>query len=663
MSTQLNGGQIQFSAVIDTDEFDSGLKKVGNTLDAIGKTAAVAAIAIAGAATAAVTGVVAASVKSFAQFEQMTGGIETLYKESAGQVQQFAIQAMATTGLTANQYMETLTSFSGTLLRGLQGDTAKAAQIGNMAVNDMADNAATFGTSMDTIRDTYQSLARGNFEMLDSLNLGFAGTQQGMADLINSSGVMGAGFVATAENIKNIPFDKYLEAIHQVQVQQGLTGTAAEEAMKTISGSLGMTQAAWGNLLTAFGTGNTKMITDSFDAMVQGATALVTNVVAIVPKIIDGINQVIQVIPAAIAGILPIIVPAINSILTAIINIIPQIVPAFISIIMSLVTVVLDNLPRFLDAAVGIIVSIVTGLAQAAPQLIPMILNAVNSMVDTIIKNLPAIIDAGIQILLAIIIGITNALPQLIPKIMEVVKTAGQTLLDHLPEIITAGIQLLVAVIQGISQAMPVLAQYIPQVINTIVQALTTPAMLNLMIHASWDIMFALAKGIIQALPQLLDGVHQIGDSIDKGIRNYINAMNQAGIDLIVGLWNGIANKRDWIVNQIKGFGSSVINSIKGIFGIHSPSTVFRDQIGKNLALGLGEGFVNTMDDVSKQMNMAIPVSDFDVNMMSNGSYSSSAPSQPVQVVVKVGEDQIASKLIDLINDRSRLGGNNAIFV
>lgn len=664
MSVQVNGGQIQFSAVIDTDEFDSGLQKVGNTLSTMGKVAGAAALAVAGAATAAVSGVVAASVSSYSQYEQMVGGIETLYKDSADQVGQYALQAMATTGLTANQYMETLTSFSGTLLRGLEGDTAKAAQVGNMAVQNMADNAATFGTSMDTIRETYQSLARGNFEMLDSLNLGFAGTQQGMADLINQSGVMGAGFVATAENVKSIPFDKMLSAIDAVQGQMGLTGRAAEEAMKTISGSMGMVTASWGNLLTAFGTGNTEMIQQSFDTLVKGAIALVTNVSAIIPSIIAGINQVVQALPAAIAQILPIIIPALNSILTAIINVIPQIMPVFMNIIMGLVQVILENLPRFIEAAVGIIVSILQGLAQAAPKLVPMILNAVLSMVDTIIKNLPLIIDAGIQVLLAVIIGITNALPQLIPKILEVVKTAGNTLMQNLPLIIEAGIKLLVAIIQGLAQALPQLMQYIPQIINTLVQVLTAPAMINLLLHAAWDIIFALIKGLIQALPQLANGVSQIADSIEQGIRNILNGMINAGKDLIVGLWNGITNKKDWIIGQIKGFGSSVISSIKGIFGIHSPSTVFRDEIGKNLALGLGEGFVNTMDDVSKEMNMAIPVSDFNVNTMSNGSYTNSTePTQPAIINIHVGEEQIASKLIDLINDRSRLGGANAIFV
>jgi phage-related protein len=662
MAVNIQGGQVQFSAVIDTDEFDSGLSKLGSGLATAGKVAVATAAAVATAVAVSVGAIVAGSVKNFSQFEQMAGGIEALMGSAADSVKKQALEAAATTGLSANQYMETFTQFSGTLLRGLNNDYAEAARIGDMAVKDMADNAATTGTSMETLRETYASLARGNYEMLDSLNLGFAGTQQGMADLINESGVMGEGFIATAENIKSIPFDKQIQAIHEIQQRTHMTGRAAEEAMKTISGSLGVVQGSWTNLLTAFGTGNTDMITQSFDTLVKGAVALATNVTAIIPNIINGITQIIAVLPGAINQILPIIIPAINTILTTITEVIPKIIPVFVQILISLVNVILDNLPKFIDAAVQIIVSIISGLAQAAPTIIPKILEAIESMITTIVDNLPKFLDAAIKIILAIIDGLAEAIPRIIPQVVEAIVTITNTLLENLPKLIESGIKLLVAVIEGLAKALPQLIDQAGKVIDTLVKALTTPQMIDLLIHAAWDILFAVVKGIIQSLPKIADAAKQIGDSLEQGINNFGTAMLNAGKDLVVGLWNGIANKKDWILGQIKGFGASVLNGIKSFFGIKSPSRLFRDEIGKNMALGIGVGFTDAMDGVTKDMNMAMPVSDFDVNMMQNGSYNQSAMPQAV-VNVHVGEERIASKIIDLINDRTRLQGSNAIFV
>lgn len=664
MSVNVNGGQVQFSAVINTDDFDSGLTKLGNGLASAAKTAVAVATAATVAVTAAVGGIVSGSIKEFSRFEQMAGGIEALMGNAAEQVKTQALAAMTTTGLSANQYMETFTSFSGTLLRGLNNDYAAAARIGDMAVKDMADNAATTGVSMETLRNTYQSLARGNFEMLDSLNLGFAGTQQGMADLINQSGVMGEGFVATAENVKSIPFDKYIEGIHKVQEQQKITGRAAEEALKTISGSLGVVTASWSNLLAAFGTGNTDMITQSFDSLVKGATALVTNVAAIIPKIIEGINQVVQALPAAIGQILPIIIPAFTQIITAITNIIPQIIPVFVQLILQILDVIITALPQIINAGVQIIVALITGIANALPQIIPKIIDGLESILDTIIQNLPAIIEGGVTILVSLIKGISDALPRLIPKIMEGIQTIVDTLTkpSTLDLIISSGIKLLVAIIKGLADALPRLIPAAMQVITALINALTTPEMINLMIWAAIEIIKAVVKGLTQNKDQMNNAADQLVNALKDGINNIVDRIVQAGKDLVVGLWNGIVNKKDWIVNQIKGFGSSVTSAIKGIFGIHSPSTVFRDQIGKNLALGIGEGFTSEMDNVKSDMSKSLPVSDFDMNMI-GGSYSSETNTQPAVIKVYVGEEQIASKMVDLINDRSRLQGANAIFV
>ena len=205
-----------------------GVKKLGTAIVDVGKQA----------------------VSSYADYQQLVGGVETLFKDSAGVVQDYANNAYKTAGLSANAYMETVTSFSASLLQGLGGDTAKAAKIADMAIIDMSDNANKMGTSMEMIQNAYQGFAKDNFTMLDNLKLGYGGTASEMARLINETGVMGKSFKATAQNVKDVPFDKMIEAIHQVQVNMGITGTTAMEASETISGSVNSMKSAWQNLLT-----------------------------------------------------------------------------------------------------------------------------------------------------------------------------------------------------------------------------------------------------------------------------------------------------------------------------------------------------------------------------------------------------------------------------
>ena len=205
-----------------------GLKRLGTAIVDVGKQA----------------------VSSYADYQQFVGGVETLFKDSAGTVMDYANNAYKTAGLSANKYMDTVTSFSASLLQGLGGDTAKAAKIADMAIIDMSDNANKMGTSMEMIQNAYQGFAKDNFTMLDNLKLGYGGTASEMARLINETGVMGTAFKATAQNVKDVPFDKMIEAIHKVQTNMGITGTTALEASETISGSVNSMKSAWQNLLT-----------------------------------------------------------------------------------------------------------------------------------------------------------------------------------------------------------------------------------------------------------------------------------------------------------------------------------------------------------------------------------------------------------------------------
>lgn len=550
----------------------------------------------------AFVGMVGDSVSAYADYEQLVGGVETLFKDSSAKVQSYADDAYKTAGLSANAYMETVTSFSASLLQGLGGDTAKAGDVANQAVIDMSDNANKMGTDIALIQNAYQGFAKDNFTMLDNLKLGYGGTASEMARLVNDSGVMGASFQATAENVKDIPFDKLIEAIHKTQEEMGITGTTAKEASSTISGALNSTKASWENLLVSLASGNDDEIKEAVDGLVESATNLATNVVAIIPNIVEGFGQVaialVEQIPTLLQTVLPVLLQAITGLIQAVVNIVPTLVPVVVQVLLQIVNAIITNLPMILQAGIDILLGLIQGLVTAIPQLIPAIVQAITTIITVLVQNLPAIILAGIQLLIAIVQGLANALPQLI--------------------------------------------QYIPQIINTLITTLTNPTMLRLIIQASIQLVIAIIGGLIQAIPSLISAIPQIISALVNGLKAGVGSLVSVGGDLVRGLWQGIQNVTGWVMDKIKGFGKGILDGIKGFFGIHSPSRLFRDQIGANLAYGVGEGFSDTMGDVVKDMQNALPSSlDTDISLNNSGLTSSVANSSSLSASLR--QDSLVS--------------------
>ena len=297
-------GTIKINTDLETKEAESAMSKFGNAVKT-GMAAVGISFAAAGAAT---TKFVKDSVMGFAAQEQAMGGVETMFKNSSGKVVEYASDAFKTAGLSSTQYMEQVTSFSARLLQGLGGDTERAADIAHVAIVDMSDNANKFGTNIGSIQDAYQGFAKANFTMLDNLRLGYGGTAGEMARLINDSGVLNGEFVATAENVKDIPFDTMIEAIHRVQDGFGITGTTAREATETISGSIGMLKASFANLVAgaADSSANIKKLAGdvamSFSAVAQNVLPAVRSVIASVPQILAQLLPMVKPICAEIAA-------------------------------------------------------------------------------------------------------------------------------------------------------------------------------------------------------------------------------------------------------------------------------------------------------------------------------------------------------------------------
>lgn len=469
-------------------------------------------------ATAALVDLGKQSIMGFAEQEQLIGGVDTLFKESSAQVQQYANDAYKTAGLSANQYMETVTSFSASLLQSLGGDTAAAAQKADQAITDMSDNANKMGTDMTSIQNAYQGFAKANYTMLDNLKLGYGGTKQEMERLL-----------ADAEKFSGIKYDissyaDIVDAIHVVQTEMGITGTTAKEAATTIQGSANAMKSAWSNLLTGMSNENLdldKLVQNVVDSVGTYADNLLPRLQTMLPRFADGMTQLVN-------GLVPYVGPAMEMLLPALVQ------------------------------GVG---GLVSGIVQALPAAVQAISAVVPMLVEQITILLPQILNAGIDIIAALASGIGENLPALIPAAVDAIITVAEGLVDHVDEIIIAAGSLIAGLTQGLIEALPRLVVRLPEIIGAIV------------------------KG-------LLSGMASIGE---------------VGSQLVHGLFNGISNAASWLYDKLRGWVSDVLDWVKGLFGIHSPSKVFANEIGKfippGITLGVEQAMPRAMRDMGEELS------------------------------------------------------------
>ncbi len=530
------------------------------------------------------------ALSSYSEYEQLVGGVDTLFEESSKTVQNYANNAYKTAGMSANEYMSTVTSFSASLLQSLNGDTAKSAEVADMAITDMADNANKMGTSMEMIQNAYQGFAKQNYTMLDNLKLGYGGTKTEMERLLaDASKLSGQKYDISSLN------DVY-EAIHVVQTEMGITGTTAKEASSTIQGATSSMKSAWQNFMTGLADGNSDisgLITNLVDSVVTVGENVMPVISQIVESVMSSLPEILNKIIEYMPSFLEQGVNILNSLIQGIQSNLPAIMNAVMQIVTTLTSTILQNLPTILQMGIQMIISLVQGIAQQLPTLIPQMVNAVVTMVETLLDNIDLIIDAGIQLLMGLADGLINALPDLIDKIPEIIDKLIVAITDNLPKIIKAGITLTIKLAEGLIKAIPQLVSKIPQIITS------------------------LLNGLANGFAKLINMGGQLLGKVKDGITNGITGMLDIGKNIVQGLWNGINNAKDWVLDKIKGFGESVLNGIKSFFGIHSPSTVFRDEIGGNLAKGIGIGFENEMNSVNQEIQKALPT-DLDVSSSVN---------------------------------------------
>ena len=339
-----------------------------------------------------------------------------------------------------------------------------------------------------------------------------------------------------------------------------------------------------------------------------------------------------------------------TDLITGIEEALPQVMTVVGNLFNMLLDLIVEYLPWLIEEGAEMLSSLLSGISQNLGNIFPVILEVIQTLITTIMENLPMIIEMGIQMLTSLIQGIADSLPELIPIMIDAVVLVTETLLDNLDMLIDSGIELILALADGLIDALPSLVEKIPIIIDKLVLTITNN--LPKILQAGITIIVKVAEGLIKAIPQLVAKVPQIITSLVNGFKNTWDSIKNIGTDLVKGIWNGISNATSWILSKIKSFGQSVLNGLKSFFGIHSPSTLFKDEIGTNLALGVGEGFADTMSEVSDEMQSAIPA-EFDASVTTNVSRNGQMPTYDMMV----GAFKQALSEVKVVLDDREMGG------
>jgi phage-related protein len=594
---------------------EEGGKSLNSSFGKVMKTVGTASVAAAGAAAAGVAAITKQAVDSYANYEQLVGGVDTLFGDASKTVQENAANAFRTAGLSANAYMESVTSFSASLLQSTSGDTQRAAEIADMAMIDMSDNANKMGTSMESIQNAYQGFAKQNYTMLDNLKLGYGGTKSEMERLLADAQEL----TGVEYNIDNLS-DVY-EAIHAVQENLGITGTTAKEAGETISGSLGAVQAAWQNVLTGIADENADF-GQQLEDLINTVTAFLGNMIPRIATALGGVGELIS----------------------------------------GLVPVLLDQIPALLETALPTLLNSVVDVVNAILEALPGIFEILATSV------LPMVVETAVNLILTLSNSLTEMLPTLIPVAIEAVLTLVSAITSNLQPMIEASIQVILALVQGIMNALPILLAEAPQIIADLTNALTVAA--PLLSDAAIQIILTLLNTLIENAPELLQfAVELVLDIGETLVTSGLPAVINAGDQLMNGLYDGLNKSFEKMLNKIPGLMSKLTNKIKKTFGIASPSKVFA-QIGyyldEGLAVGIEDGLTevdNAMTGLSDSVLGYTPTITANTSLASGatetatGSIQNTQTASSIVVPVYIGQKQIETIVVDALNNSAFLSG------
>jgi len=548
-------------ATNSASKMSSVMKGIGSSAIKVGK-----GLAVAGAAAAtAVTALVSKSVGAFADYEQLTGGVETLFGAGGRSVEEYAqsvgksvsdIQgkydslmsaqnavlenankAYMTAGMSANEYMDTVTGFSASLISSLGGDTNKAADYANSALVDMSDNANKMGTDMESIKNAYQGFAKQNYTMLDNLKLGYGGTQEEMKRLLSDAEKL------TGQRYDISSFADITQAIHAIQTQMDITGTTAKEASTTISGSWGSLKAAFQNVLVGLTTGG-DMFDQSLDALINTAVTFGQNIIPAIKGALSGVGYLIEGLAPVIGETIP---PLIN-------DLAPTLANSAVSLISSLVNGLTQNATQFSECLSNMIIVAVAGISTVVPQLLDAASKIVSNLMQGLTNSMPQIVNGAVTLVEGLVNGLVNNIPLLIMGAVQLVASLANGLIANLPRIIDAGVNLITGIVSASYSMMP-------QIIQNGMQLVVN-----------------LAVGLVRAIPQLIAALPRITGAIVKGFKS-VNWFD-LGLQLIKSIWggiksigsemwNGVKEKTSELWGGVKNVVSEKLNNIKSAYDAH----------------------------------------------------------------------------------------------
>ena len=548
-------------ATNSASKMSSVMKGIGSGAIKVGK-----GLAVAGAAAAtAVTALVSKSVGAFADYEQLTGGVETLFGAGGRSVEEYAqsvgksvsdIQgkydslmsaqnvvlenankAYMTAGMSANEYMDTVTGFSASLISSLGGDTNKAADYANSALVDMSDNANKMGTDMESIKNAYQGFAKQNYTMLDNLKLGYGGTQEEMKRLLSDAEKL------TGQRYDISSFADITQAIHAIQTQMDITGTTAKEASTTISGSWGSLKAAFQNVLVGLTTGG-DMFDQSLDALINTAVTFGQNIIPAIKGALSGVGYLIEGLAPVIGETIP---PLIN-------DLAPTLANSAVSLISSLVNGLTQNATQFSECLSNMIIVAVAGISTVVPQLLDAASKIVSNLMQGLTNSMPQIVNGAVTLIEGLVNGLVNNIPLLIMGAVQLVASLANGLIANLPRIIDAGVNLITGIVSASYSMMP-------QIIQNGMQLVVN-----------------LAVGLVRAIPQLIAALPRITGAIVKGFKS-VNWFD-LGLQLIKSIWegiksigsemwNGVKEKTSELWGGVKNVVSEKLNNIKSAYDAH----------------------------------------------------------------------------------------------
>ena len=582
-------GTLKFDTSLDTGGLQSGMGKVASVAQqALGvftgqmMTRAVDALVNLGKT----------ALDSVGALEQNVGGVETLFGDTADAVIAAADRAYQTAGMSANDYMSTVTSFSASLLQSLGGNTEEAAKVADMAIIDMADNANKMGTSMDMIQNAYQGFAKQNYTMLDNLKLGYGGTKTEMERLL-----------ADAEKLTGVKYDinnlnDVYQAIHAVQEEMGITGTTAKEAASTLEGSMASAKAAWDNFMN--GSGDADQLADAF---ATAADNIVKNLAEIIPRFAETLPALGGAIIAQIPGLVAAIVPAV---LSAGQSVLKQLQDAVLDFdfagtadkVVQMITGFIegDGLGSLLDTLVTIFTGIVNGISSMLPSLLPALIELISYVVTSLLDQLPAILDCALELILGLAQGILAALPILIEALPEVISSIVEFLISAVPQIIDAGIELLMALVDALPVIIDALVDALPQIIKATVTALIAAApqiakagikLLGALIEAIPVIVVELAKAVPDIVAAIIDVLAELPGLIGEVFAEIVTDLVEWGQQMLSNASMAMSN----MLSQV----NSIIQELPGKIWTHLVNAV-------NKVIAWGQQMVSNASTAASNM-------------------------------------------------------------